>query len=327
MAHHRTWNNGKVRRFAEAISEPLAHAVGHLESLWHDAYENHLPYGRYREDEVEQAARWDGPCGEFVAGARKVGLLKVRRGWLYINDFEENAPEYVKKRIRRALEKAPRRATAPRGSHPAPNGSSTQPNPTQPNIPPISPSELEARTGGTGPPPVARRDPITESRLRAWNTKCLEDLKAGGRSGILALSDKHLWELMKRAGGVEVVEKLSSHLYWRAWRGFQDRKPEDKKYPWHTMWILRRIEENGAADEKDRAREQADQVRQKLEADKQQIDQANRQEEEEMLVRFRKLPKDTCDPWILKAKSGAFAPRKLELIERMAAMLWQQKGK
>lgn len=250
MAHHRTWNNAKIRRFAKEIGEPLPHAIGHLEAFWHDAYQNHLPHGRYRPEEVEEAARWDGPSGEFLTALRKTVLVNQRRGWVYIHDFRENAPDYVKKRIDRMLQKQQRRTTAPHGGQSAPFGGSTKPNPTKPKEPPIVPLDekvesMEPTAGETpfGPRPDIMVDAAVNHLDEKW-----KDMEADGHRNIPKWSPDQIAKFLTQMRGILEVQKVTANDIHRAWLRYGARMgdPKQKDIPW-CPWYLRDLLTRDAA--------------------------------------------------------------------------------
>jgi hypothetical protein len=102
MAHSSIWTNPKTIKVAKALGIPEPHLVGHLERMWHTAYEHHLPDGDIPYDDVESAARWAGKDGAFVdalTGNFLEDLDKFRR----IHNLYKHAPDYIKKRIKRMM--------------------------------------------------------------------------------------------------------------------------------------------------------------------------------------------------------------------------------
>jgi hypothetical protein len=136
MAHSRIWSDPKILILCAVLREPRSHVVGHLEKFWHSCYEHYLE-GTIPAAHVEHAAEWEGDDGLFLeAMQRDDVLLLLPTGdpaTLELHNFYDNAPDYVKKRMRAKKSKkaapsaqngAERRISAP---------SAQVPNPTQPN--------------------------------------------------------------------------------------------------------------------------------------------------------------------------------------------------
>ncbi len=174
----------------------------------------------------------------------------------------------------------------------------------------------EPENGGIGPPPIERRDPISIARLRAWNQKCVEDMAGDGKKNVLSLSDDQLWELMKRVGGVEHLEAVSSNTYQRAWRRFSLRKGKLKTYGWGQGWVRRVIEDDAAREAEQEAGRQAA-IAKDLAPKETAIDAGP------ILEGFRALPKETRDKYTDKAKLHPFATKKGD-NELFAAMMWKK---
>lgn len=118
MARPTLFSHPKLRRLAYILAVPVPHAVGHLECLWHVAYEAGQPVFRDRID-VELAAQWQGEQGKLCEALVEVRLLDVNaQGNFSIHDFHDHCPDYVRLRSQREGERKKR--YGPRGrSQPA----------------------------------------------------------------------------------------------------------------------------------------------------------------------------------------------------------------
>jgi len=93
---------------------PPAHVIGHLEVLWHVAYESDSAIIG-TPDDVELAAEWDGQPGTLFASLRDAGG-DGRAGFIecaneeanlwQVHDLLDHAPTYVKDRQRKKLGRA-----------------------------------------------------------------------------------------------------------------------------------------------------------------------------------------------------------------------------
>ena len=111
MARPSLVRHRKFRRALNALRIPRAHLLGHLEILWHSAYEvGHDLVGDALD--VELAAEWEGERGAFARALTEAGFLVEEGGVYHVHDLLDNAPGYVKdrwkKREKRAAEKAKR---------------------------------------------------------------------------------------------------------------------------------------------------------------------------------------------------------------------------
>ncbi len=111
----------KFQRLARALGN-AALARGSLELLWEVAYENGDPRLGSSGD-LESAADWKGKRGVLTkalldaGGAGRAGFIERApgtsgRGTVYeIHDLEDHAPEYVKKRLEREIDRRKRGQT------------------------------------------------------------------------------------------------------------------------------------------------------------------------------------------------------------------------
>jgi hypothetical protein len=112
MARPGLFNNSKFRRVLMTLREPRAHVRGYLECLWDFAYETGDPVVGDAVD-VELAAEFPGEQGRLFdallsAGGDRPGFIEPVPGvaGIYqIHHLHENAPDYVKKRWKRHVER------------------------------------------------------------------------------------------------------------------------------------------------------------------------------------------------------------------------------
>lgn len=104
MARPGLFSHRKFRKLSRLLKSD-ALAVGHLELMWHTAYED----GEARlggADEVESAARWKGKRGVLVAALLDSGFIDEMGGGTYaVHDLFAHAPAYVKKRQAREAQR------------------------------------------------------------------------------------------------------------------------------------------------------------------------------------------------------------------------------
>jgi len=112
MARPGMLNELKFKRLANMIGN-IASALGSLELLWAQAYERGDPDIGSAKD-IEMTANWQGMPGFLVqalltaGGEGKAGFIEPtpgRPGRYQVHDLYDHAPEYVKKRMTRELER------------------------------------------------------------------------------------------------------------------------------------------------------------------------------------------------------------------------------
>jgi len=101
MAHTNIWRNPKFINLVKLLGIPRVHVLGHLEAMWHSAYENCLPAGRVLPEDVEVMAEWTGEPGAFLCALFKSKLLTRKKKGAYFKNFLQHAPAYVLKRVSR----------------------------------------------------------------------------------------------------------------------------------------------------------------------------------------------------------------------------------
>ena len=133
----------KFKRLVLELDMPRPYVRGLLETLWDVAHECGDPVIGDDED-VEAAAEWPGTAGEFVSALAKLEWIdQLDDGSWEIHDYWDHAPDYVRKRRQRELERhesadklrttadngGQRRTTADNGLTPTPTPAPT-PTPT-----------------------------------------------------------------------------------------------------------------------------------------------------------------------------------------------------
>lgn len=155
MARPSLDRNPKFKRLVRTLGVPKPHVRGYLELLWDVAYECGNPVIG-DSHAIEAAAEWPGKEGELTAALLEAGgrgrsgfidAVDGEDGIYQIHDLADHAPDYVKKRRQREMErvnaaveaeaaskeKSKRRTTADNGGqHPtlAENGKTPTPAPT-----------------------------------------------------------------------------------------------------------------------------------------------------------------------------------------------------
>jgi len=165
----------KFQLLVHRLGIPKAHVLGHLELMWQTAYSSFSPILRTREA-IEITAGWCGTEGVFAEAVLNPAhnFVDARDdGQFEIHDFWEHAPDFVKKRYMRQLERKQqlikRRSvrTYSGGQNPtmADNGGQclpTEPNPTQPN-----PTQAIKADPPDPPAPIPAPKPASENRPSA----------------------------------------------------------------------------------------------------------------------------------------------------------------
>jgi len=95
----------KFKRLVLELDLPRPYVRGLLETLWDVAHECGDPVIGDDED-VEAAAEWPGTAGEFVSALAKLEWIdQLDDGSWEIHDYWDHAPDYVRKRRQRELER------------------------------------------------------------------------------------------------------------------------------------------------------------------------------------------------------------------------------
>ena len=104
MARPGLFSHRKFRKLSRLLKSD-ALAVGHLELIWHAAYED----GEARlggSHEVESAARWEGEPGVLIAALVDSGFVDDLGGDQFeVHDLWDHAPEYIQRRAEREAQR------------------------------------------------------------------------------------------------------------------------------------------------------------------------------------------------------------------------------
>lgn len=142
MAHSSLRAHIKLTRLCRALNVKQPLAVGLLQHLWWQAYETEAigsdgVLGGWTVDDIASAASWDREGAPFVETLCNVGFLdQSGDGTFSIHDYARWAPDYVKRRWRRAADRSPTGHRPDVGRLPNP----TQPNQTKPKSKGSTPS-------------------------------------------------------------------------------------------------------------------------------------------------------------------------------------------
>src|SRR5262245_51849408 len=101
MARAGLQDHPKFRRLVYLLGEPVPHVVGYLECMWEVAYQRGNPTLGDRLD-VELAAQYPGDQGKLVQALIDSKFVDEENGLCLVHDLISNAPDYVKKRMRRS---------------------------------------------------------------------------------------------------------------------------------------------------------------------------------------------------------------------------------
>lgn len=140
MARPSLDRNPKFKRLVRTLGVPKPHVRGYLELLWDVAYECGNPVIG-DSHAIEAAAEWPGKEGEFTTALLEAGgsgrsgfidAVEGEDGIYQIHDLDDHAPDYVKKRRQRELERTSPAKTA-KFDHPKAKQSGGQRPPTADN--------------------------------------------------------------------------------------------------------------------------------------------------------------------------------------------------
>jgi hypothetical protein len=160
MAKPDLWSCVKFKRLCRNLDLPRPHIVGLLETLWQAAYATASEYIGDSED-VECAAEWNGKKGVLTEALVESGFIDRIDDKYYVHDLSDHAPDYVKKRMARRIDKGLQPKTADNGGQRQTlaenvrdqnkNGALPTHPPTHPVHPPSTPSTPNQPT--LPPPP------------------------------------------------------------------------------------------------------------------------------------------------------------------------------
>lgn len=103
MARPTLFRHRKFARLSRLLgSEPLA--LGHLELLWSTSYESGEELIGDSAD-VEYSAKWSGDPGKLTEALTQCGFIDATEKGFIVHDLWDHAPEYVRKRRARELER------------------------------------------------------------------------------------------------------------------------------------------------------------------------------------------------------------------------------
>jgi hypothetical protein len=105
MARPGLIDHTKFKRLVFILKEPVPHVWGYLECIWLVGYSHGNPH-LGDEIDVELAAQFPGEPGKLCQALVKCGFInRIADGKYEIHDLLDNAPDYVRKRATRRLQK------------------------------------------------------------------------------------------------------------------------------------------------------------------------------------------------------------------------------
>lgn len=142
-----TPDHPKFVQMRSALGIPEVLLVGHMELLWHFT-SKHAPrgdIGKWSNEAIEVAVRWEGEPGMFLKKAIQEGFVcESKDHRLLVHDWPDHMMEMIKKRLRRQSEEPIRCHCRDNGSRPAASGGRTAdigcppdltlPDPTLPDL-------------------------------------------------------------------------------------------------------------------------------------------------------------------------------------------------
>jgi hypothetical protein len=219
--------NPKFKLLVRRLGVPRPYVLGLLETMWRVAWENGEPIIG-TPDEIEASAEWPGEPGKFHAALVSGRLLDdVGDGRWSVHDFWDHAPEYVKKRRVRELERQQRgRVMADNGRKRRPKSAkrrTTAKNGHTPAPAPAPAPPTEKDTTETGRAPGKKFIPPTAEEVQGYLDEVGERRFTGE-----AFVDAYRLTGWKVKGGNPIKDWQAAV---RNWRHMRDQRGEVQSAP------------------------------------------------------------------------------------------------
>ena len=94
----------KLAHLCRELGTTRRDAVGLLELLWEytGEYAPKGDIGRFTDSDIANAVDWKGNAGELIEGLVAAGWLdRCTENGLVVHDWEDHAPDYIRKRLAR----------------------------------------------------------------------------------------------------------------------------------------------------------------------------------------------------------------------------------
>lgn len=133
MAHSSCFNHVKLKKLAKLLKVGRPQALGHLEFFWHYCGDCHLDgdISGLTDSDIEMASEWRGKRGAFVGAALESGFIDRDSEGTRVHDWDQWAPDYIRKRLRRRVSKHLQAKTADNCRRAADNGGQRPPEPNR----------------------------------------------------------------------------------------------------------------------------------------------------------------------------------------------------
>jgi hypothetical protein len=223
MARPTLDRNVKFRRLCRTLELPEPYVRGLLETMWDCAHECGNPVLGISVD-IEAAAKWPGSAGTFAAAVIDCGLVdEILNGRYRIHDYWDHAPDYVRKRRQREMERerngAEMETTADNGGQ----RRTTAPNIITPAPAPAPIEELKSKTHSKSGANESRRpskrfQPPPVEEVQAY---CLERGNGIDAQQFIDHYTSNGW----RVGRNPMKDWLAAVRTWERNSGFQKRSP------------------------------------------------------------------------------------------------------
>ena len=165
MAHSALFEHVKLRKLCRLLSIPRPHAIGYLECLTHYVGDHHYDgdLSSLSDDDIEEAAEWQGEPGKFLAACIEVRLIDRDAAGTRLHDWLDWRPDYVRKRAWRA-EQRKNRDLQPKTAHNGAQRRTTAHNGAQRRTTAAA-RRTTAHNGAQRPPEPSRAEPSRAERL------------------------------------------------------------------------------------------------------------------------------------------------------------------